>query len=1044
MAMSYAIEVSGEANPLSLPILYRTLTAAASSDPQQIKSSAQQLQNWEKQSGYYSSLQSIFVDVSLPVEVRHLCIIQLKNGIDKYWRKTAPNAIKKEEKDLIRSRSVESGTNEPDHRLALQNALMLAKVIRYEYPLEWPDAVSSIVSNLRQASQPDGNPLRLTRALLILLEVIKELSTARIQRTRTSLQAASLEVLQVLGKIYLDKVQTWMTFFHQGGSDEGGAINSVEQSLLALRVLRRLLIAGWDSPNRSNEFKELWNLLSIHLKDMLSMALQESSSLHENVRRLVGKHLRQIAKLHVNLAKAHPSGFALLPSSVELVSTYWNLVHQFGETYGSRSFTAPGPGIAQSGDDIDQSIPIPEYLSLRGLLLLRACVKMVFNPAQTFRYQQAQDKEEKAQSRQIIKESILTESFAQAAMQTLVSRFFVFTQRDLGDWEDQPEEWERREEGEDDTWEFSIRPCAEKLFIELVLNYKEQLVQPLLSVFQNVANLQNKDILQKDSVYGAIGLAASVLEEKLDFDLFLRNTLARESQTDQPGCGILKRRIAIVLGQWLPVKDKLDRPLVYQIFQHLLDKNIPSNDLVVRITAGKQLKNVIIPFDFRFEQFEPFATTILHRLVALIEDVELNETKLALLNTLLVLIQSVEGKIAPFADQIISVLAPLWEQAGTEFLLKQSILGILSSLISAVRDESRKYHALLIPLIDNSVDVNSETRIYMLEDALDLWINILQQTPSTAVSGVIPLVPHLLPMLEVGSDTLRKALEITETYVYLAPAQMLASASVVLAPLTTLLKGSKREVTGLVLSIVELLMQSALHLGGSEALTSFISQLVELNFLQTILVGLRGAHEAHQTTGPNRAKTWLDVLVETDYYSILARIALASPNLFIDAVKVAAPALPNEPFETTISWILSEWFRHLDNISHPEKKKLSCLAVTTLLQTGQPWITVRLQELMTVWTEVVVELYDNDERKDDCLVYGDVESMKGANETAEQEGQRKLMFADPVHRFDLKPFIREHLQQAIIACGGNEAFQEKWVVNVDKDVLSEFSKLGIF
>ena len=273
---------------------------------------------------------------------------------------------------------------------------------------------------------------------------------------------------------------------------------------------------------------------------------------------------------------------------------------------------------------------------------------------------------------------------------------------------------------------------------------------------------------------------------------------------------------------------------------------------------------------------------------------------------------------------------------------------------------------------------------------------------------------------------------------------MLTSTSVILAPLTTLLKGSKREVTGLVLSIVELLMQSALHLGGSEALTSFISQLMELNFLQTILVGLRGAHEAHQTSGPNRAKTWLDVLVETDYYSILARIALASPNLFIEAVKVAAPALLNEPFETTISWILSEWFRHLDNISHPEKKKLSCLAVTTLLQTGQPWITVRLQELMTVWTEVVVELYDNDERKDDCLVYGDVELMKGANETAEQEGQRKLMFADPVHRFDLKPFIREHLRQAIIACGGNEAFQEQWIINVDKDVLSEFSKLGIF
>ena len=140
-------------------------------------------------------------------------------------------------------------------------------------------------------------------------------------------------------------------------------------------------------------------------------------------------------------------------------------------------------------------------------------------------------------------------------------------------------------------------------------------------------------------------MAASVLEEKLDFDFFLRNILAQEAQTDQPGCSILKRRIAIVLGQWLPVKDGLNRPLVYQIFQHLLDKNIPSNDLVVRITAGKQLKNAIMPFEFRFEQFQPFATTVLHRLVALIEEVELNEIKLALLNTLLVLIQSVEEKV---------------------------------------------------------------------------------------------------------------------------------------------------------------------------------------------------------------------------------------------------------------------------------------------------------------------------------------------------------------------------------------------------------------
>lgn len=57
---------------------------------------------------------------------------------------------------------------------------------------------------------------------------------------------------------------------------------------------------------------------------------------------------------------------------------------------------------------------------------------------------------------------------------------------------------------------------------------------------------------------------------------------------------------------------------------------------------------------------------------------------------------------------------------------------------------------------------------------------------------------------------------------------------------------------------------------------------------------------------------------------------------------------------------------------------------------------------------------------------------------------RQLLIADPIHRLDLKTCIREHLQRAIAHCGGNEPFQAEWVVNVDKDVLEGFGKLGIF
>ena len=159
--------------------------------------------------------------------------------------------------------------------------------------------------------------------------------------------------------------------------------------------------------------------------------------------------------------------------------------------------------------------------------------------------------------------------------------------------------------------------------------------------------MQNTDVLLKDSIYAAIGLAAPVLERNPDFDFgrFLDNTLVQEVQIAQPGYNILRRRAAIVLGQWLPVKEGLNRPLVYQIFQHLLSKENRLNDQVVRVTAGRQLKNVIDPFEFTAEAFMPFVSSILGSLMALIEEVDLPDTKLALLNTISVIVTKMEQHV---------------------------------------------------------------------------------------------------------------------------------------------------------------------------------------------------------------------------------------------------------------------------------------------------------------------------------------------------------------------------------------------------------------
>ena len=87
-----------------------------------------------------------------------------------------------------------------------------------------------------------------------------------------------------------------------------------------------------------------------------------------------------------------------------------------------------------------------------------------------------------------------------------------------------------------------------------------------------------------------------------------------------------------------------NRPLVYQIFQHLL--NPTGNDQVVRVTAGRQLRNAIIPFEFTAEGFQPYADTTITRLIDLIKEVELNETKQALLDTLSSIVLRMEHRVS--------------------------------------------------------------------------------------------------------------------------------------------------------------------------------------------------------------------------------------------------------------------------------------------------------------------------------------------------------------------------------------------------------------
>lgn len=460
----------------------------------------------------------------------------------------------------------------------------------------------------------------------------------------------------------MEKVHNWVMFVEQGGADETALRDTIEQSLISMKVIRRLVIAGFEHPSRDKEVQAFWVLTHSHFIKFLSF-MNGSTNTSEHVHKLIGKHLLQLSKLHVEMARTHPASFALLPDSIPLVQSYWNLVVKLGEDYAHL-------GAYEESDWRSMM----EKAGLRALLLIRACAKMAFNSVQTFKYQTPEDKEERKQAVELIKSQLFTQDFVVNVMEILVTQFFKLRDVDFQEWEADPEEWEKKEDT--GAWEFSIRSCSEKLLLDLVIHFKDLLIPRLLNVFYTFASKycledaepvadvigpDNRDLLLKDSLYSAIGLAVASLEQHLDFNAFLESTLVPEVQIQEQGYNLIRRRIAIVLGQWAPVKmGELNHNAIYQIFQHLLNKEDGLNDLVVRITAGRQLRNVLDPFEFSPTHFMPYAPPILQSLMSLIQEAELSDTKMGLLETVRVVVIKMEDHVcSSFLTSLLLIVSRL-------------------------------------------------------------------------------------------------------------------------------------------------------------------------------------------------------------------------------------------------------------------------------------------------------------------------------------------------------------------------------------------------
>lgn len=511
---------------------------------------------------------------------------------------------------------------------------------------------------MRSALSSSTSLLHLSNTLTTTHYIVKELATVRLQRSKASLFAITPELFAVLQDVYLFSIREWqqkLSVSPQRPDEQVMSLMTV--SVKVLKILRRLVIAGYEFPHRESEVQEYWSTTQSHLQ--IYLELLHRPGLTPVYQEAAGQHINQLAKFHCSMADEHSVSFALLPSTMSLVRNYWSAASMMRE----RQIEASRQGL--------ESMSLYEGICLRALLLLRACFKIVFNPAQNFRYKNAEAKEDPPKSKKLVSEELLTDEFILDLAQIIINRFFLYTPGDVEEWISEPEEWEMKEEGDDDAYDRFVRPCAERLFLDIVLNFKDQVTQPLLNAWQLISSTvstraqglhaneildpSNTDVFAKDTIYSAIGLSGPALYERMDFNQYLTTTIVAELQNHQANHNVMRRRIAIVIAQWITIDiAEANKPLVYQIFQHLMDPSITENDQAVRITAGKRFKDIANDWHFKAEHFAPYAANIITQLVNLIQEVNLAETKMAMLYTLGIVVERMETGVGRTPERLLS------------------------------------------------------------------------------------------------------------------------------------------------------------------------------------------------------------------------------------------------------------------------------------------------------------------------------------------------------------------------------------------------------
>ncbi|KAG1815549.1 ARM repeat-containing protein [Suillus subaureus] len=966
--------------------LYQVITQASSQNPAEVHASSKRVEELLDYFGTFDGLHEIAATRSVPLPVRKQSIIQFKNKALNHWK--SRKLLSDEQRVRIRSRCM-TFFNEEDDTIAECNEVIVAKIARQDYPMNWlvplmvnfsirPSLLADIMDVIRTnlevlCGSPISDPrstLALRRSLALLNSVLKEFSGVKLLAGVNTMVKIIDQLHEVMFAYYSKLSSMISALVPLALSDQRTADNLIVAHFI-YKCLVKMALWLWPrlaQPESGFAKLEPWFLqlfqsstgqlkILSELRINLVLALRASGTSDRltllSVDRLT-RHVRVFGKFFRRLQQLKPDKFVQLPTSNQIVLYYWDRVVQ----------ATNGP------PELIQDAPTAVF-PVR--FLLQAMVLFKENLSRWTPFRKGGPKTE----------TTLSQEFVEDAVRLLVTRFIPLNLADLEGWMSDPEEWVNLEDKENDQWEYELRVYVTPL---LETTFKQIIAQP---------TVDSASVIQKEALYCAIGRCATHLREVIPFK-------AKETNQYYP---IIKRRIAWLIGKWIsdmcsPAND----PNVWDILIHLLRDRGPGTDSVVRLTAATALRECIDTVNFDIDVFVPYLPTAVIELVKLMGEADTMEAKQRLAKSLNVVIECAGPRVTPHAQMISEGIPQLWTAAGEEWLFKAQLLVVVTSLVS--------------------VAINLD------EDALNLWLAAVRNSSSLGYAGgpgLIDLVPLAVSLLSNNLDLLGKIVSIVESCLFVdAPAVLQSFAQ-------PLMNAFVKALTGQAITTNQKDILVCLQFLTQLAPATLWGQAMHFAGLFSHIINLLN----HDDSPP---------ILLTECIYLLARIAIADRQMFLQLVSATAETM-NLPELKIWEAVLDHWWRQFDHMSEPRHRKLAALGIASLVSTGRPEVLDRLpNEIFNLWTDVFFEVKESkslaeNEDASPLTLHWDLDHVPqsyyaDSETTVEFDRRKTLLDNDPVRTTQVTNYVAAALQEAERTCGGIHIFNQ-YISKTDPTLLKQ-------